>query len=193
MLGFLNRPGFIGLFEAQWDAIAASSKSPDTAPTDSIGKKVYNDWLNGQARRFFRFVRDNCDDGFLKYERATANTTGTMFIFVMDVADYMSSATNIESTKGSQSFGGFVSKLLSLPAACRSSSDWTYSDQVYNDGKKAKNPLQRQEWRALSAREWTKGRLLVLADGRKMQVHIVHMWWQGDRANARGDCREDQL
>jgi hypothetical protein len=117
---------------------------------------VYNDWLNGQARRFFRYVRDSAGGDFLKYERSTATSTGTTFIFVMDIADYMSSATNIASTKGTQTFGGFVSELMSLPAACRNLSDWTYSDQVNNGGKKDKNPLQRQEWRLTSANEWKK-------------------------------------
>jgi hypothetical protein len=180
MRDFLNRPGFFELFEEQWEAIEASIKFPDSAPLDDLGKEVYNDWLNGQARRFFRYVRDNVGGDFLKYERPTATTAGTAFIFVMDIADYMSSATNIASTKGAQTFGGFVSKLLSLPAACRNLSDWTYSDQVYNDGKKVKNPLQRQEWRLTSANEWKKGRLLRLDNGMLIRVHIVHMWWQGD-------------
>ena len=177
---FLNRPDFLELYEEQWVAVDASIKSPDKAPTDKLGNAVYNDWLNGQARRFFRYARDRCDPGFLKYDRGTDTRTGTIFIFVMDIADYMSSATNIQSTKGAQSFGGFVSKLLSLPASCRNLSDWTFSDQVYNDGKKAKNPLQRQEWRLRSALEWRKGRVVKLTNGRSMRVHIVHMWWQGD-------------
>ena len=180
MRDFMNRPGFFDLFEKQWEAIEASIQSPDSAPVDCLGKEVYSDWLNGQARRTWRYMRDNVGRDFLKYKRPTSSSTGTCFIFVMDIADYMSSATNIASTKGAQTFGGFVSKLLSLPATCRNLSDWTYSDQVYNDGKKVKNPLQRQEWRLTSANEWKKGRVLRLDNGMLIRVHIVHMWWQGD-------------
>ena len=58
-------------------------------------------------------------------------------------------------------------------------SDWTYSDQVYNDGKKVKNPLERQEWGLRSASKWKEGRELQLDNGLRIRVHIVHMWWQG--------------
>jgi hypothetical protein len=63
----------------------------------------------------------------------------------MDIADYMSSETNIKANKGARSFGRFVTKLLSLPAGVRDLGNWAVPDQVYNDGKEVKNPLQRQK------------------------------------------------
>jgi hypothetical protein len=177
VLDLLNRKEFFDLYEEQWPLVSQAIANPDAVPTNALGLPVYNDWLNGQARRFFRWVRDKVDGNFLRYD---PKDKGTVVIFVMDIADYMSSATNIQSTRGAKSFGGFVTKLLSLPGSVRNLSDWTFSDQVYNDGKKVKNPLQRQEWRLRSAREWRIGRLLTLEDGRVLRVHIVHMWWQGD-------------
>ena len=99
----------------------------------------------------------------------------------------MFSATNIKQNKGAKSFGGNVVKTLSLPARVRNLGNWTFPDQVYNDGKKVKNPRQRQEWRLRSALEWVKGRSVLLNDGRTLKVHRAtdRCWrsWRGGRTS----------
>lgn len=168
---FLNRPEFWEYYEELWPAVEECYKNADGAQTK------YRDWLNGQARRFFRYVREKHGPNFLRYDK---ENNGEIFIFLMDIGDYMSSATNIKQNRGAKSFGGHVRKTLSLPARVRNLGNWTFPDQVYNDGKKVKNPLQRQEWRLRSALEWVEGRPILLNDGRTIKVHIVHMWTQGD-------------
>jgi hypothetical protein len=76
---FLNRAEFWEYHAELWPAVLECIKTPDPAQTK------YGDWLNGQARRFFRYVREKVGPDFLRYD---PQDNGEVFIFVMDIADY---------------------------------------------------------------------------------------------------------
>jgi hypothetical protein len=166
----LQKPEFVDAIKAEAPGIANALNSTVAPET-----KAYHSWVNVAAKR----VR-----GFLPTDITTSFTDGgQVFLYVYMVHDYMASSSNIQGINGTKSYGGMILQILSLPDYMRTKTKWQVVGQVYCDGKKVHNPVQRQEYMVRKFCELASDGLSVRIGFLDITVtlRVIMMWTQADR------------